>query len=288
MTSIDATVPFEITSGNKRLFFDRPRIMGILNLTPDSFFDGGKYALSEAVAINRVKEMVAQGADIIDIGAASSRPGATIIDPQEEQERLLPFLSAIRKALPEIWISVDTYHSTTARMCLEAGVDLINDISGGNIDANLYKVLGEFKVPYILMHMKGVPGNMQTSPQYENLMAEMSEFFKTKIKELQASGVEQVILDPGFGFGKSLEHNYTVLKNLGQFRTEFNLPLMVGISRKSMINKVIGTKPEDALNGTTALHMIALLNGAEILRVHDVKEAKQTIQLYQQYKSLPN
>lgn len=286
MTSIGASFPFEITSGKKRLLLDRPRIMGILNLTPDSFFDGGKYALSEAVAINRVKEMVQQGADIIDIGAASSRPGASIIDPKEEQDRLLPFLLAIREALSEVWISVDTYHSSTARKCLEAGVDLINDISGGGIDSDLFTVLGEFKVPYILMHMKGVPGNMQTSPQYENLLSEMSHFFKTKIDELKTFGVESIILDPGFGFGKTLEHNYTLLKNLSQFQTEFNLPVLVGLSRKSMINKVIGTKPEDALNGTTALHMIALLNGAHILRVHDVKEAYQTIQLFEQYKQV--
>lgn len=284
MSQISRILPIAITSRGRQLSLDRPLIMGILNLTPDSFFDGGKYALSEAVAINRVKEMVQQGADIIDIGAASTKPGAAIIDPEEEKGRIMHFFKAIRITFPDLWISIDTYHASTARFCLEEGADMINDISAGTVDPELFKVVAEYQVPYILMHMQGNPGSMQVSPKYEQVVEDLLHFFKQKILQLNAAGVVQIIVDPGFGFGKTLEHNFSILKHLVRFHQEFNLPVLAGISRKSMINKVIGTKPEEALNGTTALHMLALLNGASILRVHDVKEAKQTIQLFQQYQ----
>lgn len=274
------------SSKRKELVFDNPLIMGILNLTPDSFFDGGKYSLSQTAAINRVKEMIEQGADIIDIGAASSRPGATIIDSAEEQSRLLPFLEVIRNKFPDIWISIDTYHGSTAEICLEKGADIINDISAGNIDKRIFEVVGKYNCPYVLMHMQGVPGNMQVEPQYKNIIEEITSFFKNKIASLKKKGVSKIILDPGFGFGKTLEHNFEILRHLKTFTEVLGLPILAGISRKSMVNKVIGTKPEDALNGTTALHMLALMNGATILRVHDVKEAKQTIQLFEKYKSL--
>jgi len=262
--------------------------MGILNLTPDSFYDGGKHSISETVALNRVKEIIQQGARIIDIGGTSSKPGAPIIDPEEEQQRLLPFFNAIRTAFPDVWISIDTYHSSTAAICLQNGADIVNDISAGTIDENIFKVTADFNCPYILLHMQGVPGTMQNEPSYSNVVEHISQFFKEKIQLLNKNGVKQIILDPGFGFGKTVEHNYAILKNLNQFQIDLQLPVLAGISRKSMINKVIGTKPEDALNGTTALHMIALMNGASILRVHDVKEAHQAILLFEKYKTTNN
>jgi len=285
MSQISPILPTVLTSGNRHLSIDRPLVMGILNLTPDSFYDGGKYSISESVAVNRVKEMVQQGAQMIDIGGTSSKPGAAIINPEEEQERLLPFFEAIRGAVPEIWISVDTYHSSTARVCLEMGADIVNDISAGTLDEKIFEVSAEFNVPYILMHMQGIPGTMQQNPEYNAVVNEVSSFFKERISKLKLYGVKQIILDPGFGFGKNLDHNYSLLKHLNSFQKQFQLPVMAGVSRKSMINKVIHTKPENALNGTTALHMIALMNGASILRVHDVKEAMQVIQLFEKYKS---
>lgn len=288
MSQISPILPTVLTARGRGLELNRPLIMGILNLTPDSFYDGGKYSISEAVAVNRVKEMVQQGAEIIDIGGTSSKPGAPIIDPEVEQNRLMPFFDAVRKAFPDIWISIDTYHSSTAAMCLQNGADIVNDISAGTIDENIFKVTADFNCPYILLHMQGVPGTMQDEPVYSNVVDHISRFFREKIQLLNSKGVKQIILDPGFGFGKTVEHNYAILKELNKFQVELKFPVLAGISRKSMINKVIKTKPEDALNGTTALHMIALMNGASILRVHDVKDARQTILLFEQYKSTCN
>jgi dihydropteroate synthase len=286
MLPINPIFPAVLHSGDRQLLFNRPLVMGILNLTPDSFYDGGKYAISSAVAVNRVKEMVMAGADIIDIGGTSSKPGASIIEPGAEQERLFPFLEAIRNAFPDIWISIDTYHASTAQLSLERGANMVNDISAGTIDENIFKVVADFNCPYVLMHMQGVPGTMQNQPVYTDVVEEVNQFFTTQLTKLKTYGVHQVILDPGFGFGKTLEHNFELLKHLQQLNNQHQLPIMAGISRKSMINKVLGTKPEDALNGTTALHVIALLNGASILRVHDVKEARQTILLFEKYKSI--
>lgn len=262
--------------------------MGILNLTPDSFYDGGKYAISEAVAVNRVREMVLAGVDIVDIGGTSSKPGAAIIEPQAEQARLFPFLEAIRDAFPDLWISIDTYHASTAQLSLERGVNMVNDVSAGSVNENIFKVVADYDCPYVLMHMQGLPGNMQDHPAYNDLVGQVNQFFTTQIEKLRAHGVRQIVLDPGFGFGKTLEHNFELLKQLNQFSQLHQLPVLAGISRKSMINKVLGTKPDEALNGTTALHMIALLNGASILRVHDVMEAHQTILLFEKYKSIPD
>ncbi len=288
MSQISPILPIVLSSRGRELALNRPVVMGILNLTPDSFYDGGKYSISEAVAVNRVKEMIQQGADIIDIGGTSSKPGAEIIDPAVEQARLLPFFEAIRQAFPDIWISIDTYHSSTAQICLEKGADIINDISAGTIDEEIFKVVAHFHCPYILLHMQGVPGTMQNEPRYNNVVEQLNLFFKEKISLLHKYGVNNIILDPGFGFGKTVDHNYEILKHLDAFQESLKLPVLAGISRKSMINKVIGTKPEDALNGTTALHMIALMNGASILRVHDVKEAVQTVQLFEKYRSIKN
>jgi dihydropteroate synthase len=288
MSQISPILPIVLSSQGKTLELNRPLVMGILNLTPDSFYDGGKYSISEVVAVNRVKEMIQQGAEIIDIGGTSSKPGAPLIDPLVEQERLIPFFNAIREAFPDVWISIDTYHSSTAALCLQNGADIVNDISAGTIDENIFKVTADFNCPYILLHMQGVPGTMQDAPSYVDVVKHISQFFSEKVRLLNSYGVKQIILDPGFGFGKTVEHNYAILKDLNLFQTNLQLPVLAGISRKSMVNKVIGTKPEDALNGTTALHMIALMNGASILRVHDVKEARQTILLFEKYKSANN
>ncbi len=285
MSQFNSILPTVWTSHGRSLSLERPLVMGILNVTPDSFFDGGKYALSEAVAVNRVREMIEQGLDILDIGAASSRPGAEIMDSEEEQKRLMPFFIAIRKTFPDLWISIDTYHSSTAEKCLELGADMINDISAASIDSRLWEVVAKFNCPYVLMHMKGTPKIMQKQPEYEDVVQEVISFFREKWVSLNKMGIGQVVLDPGFGFGKSIEHNFELLKHMAEIGTTFNLPMLAGISRKSMINKVLNIQPEQALNGTTALHMLALQNGARLLRVHDVKEAKQTILLFQQYQS---
>jgi dihydropteroate synthase len=286
MSQNNSILPIVWTCGGKQLNLERPVVMGILNLTPDSFFDGGKYALSEAVAINRVREMITDGMQILDIGAASSRPGAEIIDPAEEQKRLLPFFRAIRTTFPDLWISIDTYHSSTAEKCLEEGANMINDISAAGIDPNLPVVVAKFKSPYVLMHMQGTPYSMQKQPEYKNVVEEVISFLRQKMLTLNQQGIEQMAIDPGFGFGKTVEHNFALLKHMKRIGEETGLPVLAGISRKSMVNKVIHTKPEDALNGTTALHMLALQNGAKILRVHDVKEAQQTILLFEKYQSI--
>jgi dihydropteroate synthase len=282
MSSISS---IQLSSGKKQLSLDQPLVMGILNLTPDSFYDGGKYTSSIDLAISRVNTMIGEGAAIIDIGAASTKPGATLINPGEEQARLVPFFVAIRNAFPETWISIDTYHASTAEICLEKGADLINDISAGLVDEALLSVVGTFQCPYVLMHMQGRPDDMQKEPRYENVVEEVSEFFNRQIDLLNQYGIRNIVLDPGFGFGKTVGHNFELLKHLDHFSQRFDLPILAGMSRKSMVNRVLGIKPEDALNGTTALHMLALLNGASILRVHDVKEAKQTIQLFEKYRT---
>lgn len=256
---------------------DEPVVMGILNLTPDSFFDGGRY-LNEQDVLQRVREMVKEGVDIIDVGAFSSRPKAESISEQEELDRLLPILNLIRTIHNDIPISIDTYRSSVARQALECGADIINDISGGNMDEHMFDVIAQYNAPYVLMHMQGTPQTMQQNPKYENVVQEVYDFFELSIKELKNKGVSTIIIDPGFGFGKSLEHNYLLLSQLDYFNT-LDQPILAGISRKSMINKVLGTTPDEALNGTTVLNTIALLKGAKILRVHDVKQAKETINL---------
>ncbi|GIV35060.1 MAG: dihydropteroate synthase [Chitinophagales bacterium] len=263
------------------LDFTTPRIMGILNLTPDSFYDGGRFVRMRDV-VQHAARMLEEGADILDAGGVSSRPGAPLVEPQEEMARVIPALRELRKAFPDAIISVDTFRAAVAEVAVNEGADMINDISAGALDPDMIETVARLKIPYILMHMKGTPATMQQQPHYEDVTAEISDFFTEKLSLLSKAGVQDIILDPGFGFGKSVEHNYTLLKNFSHFRI-FGLPLMVGISRKSMICRPLKLSPAEALNGTTALHAIALLNGADLLRVHDVAEARQTVELIKLY-----
>lgn len=262
------------------LSLESPLIMGIINITPDSFYDGGRYLLYDA-AIERSEKLIAEGADMLDLGAASTRPGAEEVTPDEELKRLLPVLEYLVKNHPGFPVSIDTFHASVAKETLEKGASLINDISGG-ADPAMYPIVAEYKVPYVLMHIQGTPKTMQQNPHYEDIVSEVFEYFNERIKKLRIGGVSQIIIDPGFGFGKTVEHNYTLLQHIHKFKN-LGLPVMAGVSRKSMINKVLKTKPENALAGTVSLNTLALLQGADILRVHDVKEARQVILLVKQY-----
>ncbi len=261
-----------------------PKVMGILNLTPDSFYDGGKNN-SQSEAFRKTEQMLNEGADFIDIGAYSSRPGAKPISEQEELERLA-FLPELIKAFPDAYFSIDTFRSSVARFAVEYGVAIINDISAGNLDKDMFSTVAELQVPYIAMHMQGTPETMQDRPTYNeygvtiNVVKELSKV----VQELNLLGVNDIILDPGFGFGKTVEDNYQLLRELRQLAI-LNCPILAGLSRKSMINKVLKINQKEALNGTTALHMLALQNGAHILRVHDVKEAVEAVKLYKAYLS---
>lgn len=250
-----------------------PLIMGILNITPDSFYDGGMYEDDKTI-FHQVEKMIFEGADIIDIGASSSRPGATIISSKEEITRLKPVLKMINEKFPKVIISIDSFYSETARASADFGANIINDISGGTMDPLMIKTMGELDLPFIMMHMQGNPQTMQKAPKYENLVGEICRFFSEQIKRLEDAGVKDIVLDPGFGFGKTLEHNYQLLADLEDFHL-FQKPLLVGLSRKSMIYKLLETQAENALNGTTVVNTLALAKGAHILRVHDVKAAKE-------------
>lgn len=256
---------------------DRPWIMGIVNLTPDSFYDKSRVQ-REGDLVKRVEVMLGEGADIIDLGAYSSRPGATHIAEQEEWARLEPAIKVILRNYPETLISVDTFRSSIAWKAYEEGASMINDISGGQIDDNMFKTISEIRLPYILMHMRGDPRTMNTLTTYDNLFKEMINYFESRILELKASGVNDIIIDPGFGFSKSLDQNYELLKNFTYFEV-LGYPLLVGLSRKSMIFKQLGVQPSEALNGTIALNTVSLLKRASILRVHDIKEAKEVVNL---------
>jgi dihydropteroate synthase len=255
--------------------------MGILNVTPDSFYDGGHFIAQEQI-LQQADKMVQEGAAILDIGGASSRPGAATVPTEEELQRVLPVVQLLRERFPNTILSIDTWRATVAAAALEAGADIVNDISGAEMDADMLAVMREHQVPYILMHMQGQPNTMQQNPHYEDVVLEVTDFFVQKLEQLYANGVYDVILDPGFGFGKSVAHNYQLLQHLHVFKHTFGLPVLAGISRKSMICKPLGIKPESALNGTTALHMVALQQGAHILRAHDVREAMEVIQLWKQ------
>lgn len=272
----------EYNYNGKTLTFIKPLVMAIVNITPDSFYDGNKYSNISDI-LRDVEGKIAQGADIIDIGAASSRPGAKVVSEPDEWKRIEEVITEIRKKFPDIFLSVDTYRSEIARKSASLGADMINDISGGDLDENMFKTISTLQIPYILMHMKGNPQNMQLNPQYHNVCSEVTDVLNQKINTLQQLQFNKIILDPGFGFGKSPEHNYSLLKNSQNF-IELGFPILAGLSRKSMINHVIGTNPVTALNGTTVLNTIALLNGYNILRVHDVSEAKQAINLVEFYK----
>ncbi len=264
------------------LNLDEPVIMGILNVTPDSFFDGGQNIENEAI-IEKVNLMQLNGAKIIDVGGYSTRPNAKEVSEEEELKRVIPIIELISNQFPDLIISIDTFRSSVAKKAVESGANLINDISGGSLDENMFKTIAELNVPYILMHIKGTPQTMQNNPSYNNVVEEVKEYFTTKIAELNELGTTNIILDLGFGFGKTVEHNYQLLNALDKFDS-FGLPILTGISRKSMINKVIGTTPEEALNGTTVLNTISLLNGTKILRVHDVKEANECLKLVEKLK----
>lgn len=256
-------------------------VMGILNVTPDSFYDGGKFT-EERLILENVEKLVSEGAGIIDVGGASSRPGAEFISEETEFQRVIPAIRLIRKYFPEMVVSIDTWRSNIARVAVEEGAGIINDISGGELDPDMFATAGKCRVPYILMHMKGTPKDMQDQPSYTDVTLEVMQYFTRKMNELRKAGVKDILLDPGFGFGKTNEHNYTLLKNLPLFH-RLEVPVVCGLSRKSMINKVLKIKAEQALNGTTVLNTIAGLHGAHIFRVHDAREARECLDLINFY-----
>ena len=252
--------------------------MGILNISEDSFYDGGKYNSIKNIIV-QTQKMIEEGASFIDVGVASSKPGSSLINPEEEEIRLFPFLDSLIKEFSNTYFSVDTYNSSIAERCLDIGVSMINDISGGLIDSKILSVVGHNKVPYIMMHMKGTPKTMQSNVYYEDVVQEIYNFFKKQLEKASLAGINDVIIDPGFGFGKNKEHNFEIIKNLSCLKT-LNCPILIGVSRKSMIYKTLGFGPDQALNGTTVLNTLSLDRGAKILRVHDVREAKECIDLW--------
>ncbi|HRZ42153.1 MAG TPA: dihydropteroate synthase [Bacteroidales bacterium] len=253
--------------------------MGILNLTPDSFYDGGKLR-KIADVLFKADEMYRAGADILDLGAVSTRPGAEPVSPEVEKQRLIPAVEAIMKRFPEAILSIDTFRSKIARDAIAAGASMINDISGGTLDPDMYATITELQVPYVVMHMQGTPATMQQNPSYGNVTKEVIRWIADRLSTLRQAGVNDLIADPGFGFGKTTEHNYTLLNELDYFQI-LGVPLLIGLSRKSMIYKPLQIKPEESLAGTIALHYHALMHGADILRVHDVKEAVETIRVFE-------
>ncbi len=277
---------FSLNLGGQMLDLSIPRVMGILNVTDDSFYEGSR--LSEpSTAVRMAGEMIQQGAHIIDVGAVSSRPGAREISEEEEWNRLNPVLEALRTEIPGCFISVDTWRSGVARGAHERfGIQMVNDISAGQWDPAMFSTVAEKGICYVMMHMQGTPATMQDSPQYDHVVNDLLQFFGERVHKLRKLGLNDLVIDPGFGFGKTLEQNYQILLELETFQL-LELPLMVGISRKSMIYNVLESDPEQALNGTTAAHMAALLKGANLLRVHDVKAAVDTVKIFQQIVERP-
>lgn len=259
------------------IYLGQPKVMGILNVTPDSFFDGGRFK-DEKTIITQVEKMLLEGATFIDVGAYSSRPGAEAVSEDLELARILPIVTLLLQEFPDILLSIDTFRSRVAAECIFLGAALINDISAGKLDKKMLSTIAEHKVPYIMMHMKGNPQTMQSQTSYEHLISEMNYYFSERLQAVRAMGIHDIIIDPGFGFSKTTAQNFEVLKNLDLFQT-LGLPILVGLSRKSMIYKTLGTDAKNALNGTTALHTHALSKGANILRVHDVKEVMECIKL---------
>ena len=257
--------------------FTSPKIMGILNVTPNSFYDGGKHNRIDT-ALLQTEKMISEGATFIDVGGASSKPGVEEVSPDEELKRVLPVIEKISKNFPHIYISIDTYRSNVARQAVDAGAQLVNDISAGNADDNMLKTVGKLGVPYIAMHMQGTPKTMQNKPTYDDVLIAIRSFFSEKIAAAHAAGINDIIVDPGFGFGKTPQHNFALLNHLNTLQID-GVPLLVGVSRKSMIHKTLNIDIQEALNGTTVLHTVALRQGAHLLRVHDVKEAKQAADL---------
>lgn len=273
-----------IKCGDKAINFEKPLVMGILNLTPDSFYDGGSY-LDKIAIVKRAEQILSDGAEIIDLGAYSTRPGAVGVSTENEMLRMMPAVDCIRKEFPNAILSIDTFRAEVAKSVVaEFGACIINDISGGTMDEEMFQTIGKLKVPYIMMHIKGTPQTMQQNPIYDHLMNDMLRFFRSQIKRLNDFGAKDIIIDPGFGFGKTLDHNYEIIAKLKDF-DQLDLPVLVGFSRKSMIYKFLGGDASSSLNGTTALNMMALNQGANILRVHDVKEAVDCVNLYSKIKS---
>ena len=272
-----------INCNGKLIDFDTPKVMGILNSTPDSFFDGGIYKDIDAM-LRQTEKMLQEGATFIDIGAYSSKPNAKKVDEKEELDRITPIIKTLVKEFPHILISVDTFRSKVAKECVQLGACMINDISAGSLDKNMFATVAELQVPYILMHMQGTPQTMQVHPTYKDVISDILYYFSKKISELRALKVNDIIIDVGFGFGKTSAHNFELLRELKLFET-FELPLLVGMSRKSMLCKLLETTPQKALNATTVANTIALLNGATILRVHDVKEAIEAIKVVETTKN---
>ena len=275
---MDTKNPLYINVSGTLLDLSTPCVMGILNVTPDSFYAGSRMQTEEEIA-RRTEQILAEGAAIIDIGAYSSRPGAADVSPAEEMARLRKGLSVVRRVSPDAVVSVDTFRADVARMCVEEyGVAIINDIAAGEMDPEMFSTVARLNVPYIMMHMKGTPQDMQQQPHYDNLLREVFLYFARKVQQLRDLGVKDIILDPGFGFGKTLEHNYELLAHLEEFR-QFGLPLLAGVSRKSMIFRLLGITPQESLNGTTVLNTLCLMKGANILRVHDVRQAVEAVRL---------
>jgi len=274
-----------ITLNGKLLDLKDPVVMGVLNVSPDSFFDGGKYNTTEA-AVARAEQMLAEGVDIIDIGAVSTRPGAESVSTKEELNRLLPAITEIRKRFPDVPLSVDTFRSWVAlRVIDEVGECIVNDISGGSFDEHMYDTIAKLGVPYILMHIHGNQMNMHETPDYDDIIKEISRYFSDKVRKLTKAGVKDVILDPGFGFGKSLDDNYDLLNRLDAFKV-FQLPVLVGVSRKSMLHKMLEIDPDQSLPATITANTMALLGGADILRVHDVTEAAHAVKIFKKLKQI--
>ena len=268
-----------INCSGKLISLAEPKVMGILNITPDSFFESSRIGSADNL-LAQAEKMIVNGASFLDIGGQSTRPGATLISVEEELERVIPAIALLNNHFPEVILSIDTFYASVAKEAVAAGAKMVNDISAGDIDEEMFPLLGNLCVPYIMMHKKGMPINMQDNPVYADIVLEIVDYFAAKIEKLHALGVADIILDPGFGFGKTLENNYQLLQKLDRFKL-FELPLLVGVSRKSMVQKVLNVSALESLNGTTALHMVALERGAKILRVHDVKEAVECVKLFQ-------
>ena len=268
---------FALNCNGRLLVIDKPLVMGVINATPDSFYEGSRFSGTDKILV-RAETMISEGADILDIGGQSTRPGSEQVSEDTELSRIVESIEAIHQKFPEIIISVDTYYSAVAKKCIQAGASMVNDISSGTMDKEMLSTIAALHVPLVAMHMKGTPQTMQQQANYESVTREVLDFFIRKKEECKMAGIADVIIDPGFGFAKTIAHNFQVLKDLSVFKM-LDAPLLIGLSRKSSVYKTLGIPPDEALNGTTVLNTIALMNGADILRVHDVKEAKEAIKL---------
>lgn len=273
---------YTLNCKGRLLVLEKPVVMGILNITPDSFYSGSR--IDQKDVVKKAGQMIAEGATIIDIGGQSTRPGSDRLTAQEELDRVLPAINSIRQNYPGVFLSIDTYHATVAKETVAAGVDMVNDISAGDMDADMLSTVASLNVPFIAMHMQGTPDTMQDKPMYENVATEVVEYFIQKTTACKEAGINDLIIDPGFGFGKTITHNFQLLKQLEVLQI-FHVPVLAGLSRKSTIWKTLQITPEEALNGTTVLNTIALTKGAAILRVHDVKEAVEAVKLYEAYNN---